>query len=213
MLPQRRRPLEVLCFGAHSDDIEIGCGGTLLHWIAAGRRLRVRWVVLSGTPARAREARRGAVRVLRGAASAEVIVAGFRDSYFPYDAAVKDFFEQVRAAGPEPDVVFTHFRGDRHQDHRVVSDLAWNTFRDHLVLEYEIPKYDGDLSVPNAYVELSAAIVRRKLRILREVFGSQRAKRWFSDETFHGLLRLRGIECAARSGCAEAFHVRKAMLT
>ena len=211
--PPGRRALQVLCLGAHSDDIEIGCGGTLLALADAGVRLSVRWVVLSATGVRATEARRGAGRFLRGAVHAEVALAGFRDGFFPFlGAEVKDYLETHRRQGPEPDVVFTHYRHDRHQDHRLVSDLTWNTYRDHLVLEYEIPKWDGDLGVPNAFVPLAPAIARRKVRHLREVFATQRSKRWFTDDTFMSLMRLRGIECAAPGGLAEAFYLRKQRL-
>ena len=208
-----RRRLEVLCFGAHSDDIEIGCGGTILELQRRGYRLRVRWVVLSAIGPRATEARRGAARFLRDAAAAEVRLGSFRDGFFPFQGTeVKEYFEEIRRSGPEPDLVFTHYRADRHQDHRLVSDLTWNTFRDHLILEYEVPKYDGDLGVPNAFVDFPASVARRKARALRAVFATQRSKRWFTDDTFLGLARLRGIECAAPGGYAEGFHARKLRL-
>jgi LmbE family N-acetylglucosaminyl deacetylase len=205
--------LRVTCFGAHSDDIEIGCGGTLLTLMAAGVRLDVRWVVLTGTGERATEARRGVSRFLRGARHAELTLGGFRDGFLPFDGAnVKEFFEAHRKAGADPDVIFTHFRDDRHQDHRLVSDLTWNTYRDHLILEYEVPKYDGDLGIPNAFVPLTRVVAGRKIRHIRTVFSSQRPKRWFTDETFLGLMRLRGVEAAAPDGYAEAFHARKLLL-
>lgn len=211
--PAGRRPLQVTCYGAHSDDIEIGCGGTLLALMAAGVRLQVRWVVMTATGSRTAEARRGAKRFLAGSVKPEVTLASFRDGFMPFDGAeVKEYLEAHRRGGPDPDVVFTHFRHDRHQDHRLMSDLVWNTYRDHLVLEYEIPKYDGDLGAPNAFVPLTPALARRKARHLREVFASQRSKRWFTDDTFLGLMRLRGIECAAPGGYAEAFYARKLRL-
>jgi len=211
--PRGRSALCVSCFGAHSDDIEIGCGGTLLALAESGVRLKVRWVVLSASGARAAEARRGAGRFLRRAAGSEVVLGGFRDGFFPFEgAAVKEYLEIHRRSGPEPDVIFTHFRNDRHQDHRLVGDLIWNTYRDHLVLEYEIPKYDGDLGAPNAFVPIPAPTARRKVKHLREVFASQRSKRWFTDDTFLGLMRLRGIECGAPGGYAEAFYARKLRL-
>lgn len=205
----RRGPLSLLCFGAHADDLEIGCAGTLLRLIAERRRVSVHWVVFSGDARRAREARRSAVRLLRGADSVTVDIEAFRDGYFPYEgAAIKDRFEQV-ARRVVPDLVFTHRGDDAHQDHRTVSSLTWNTFRDTLILEYEIPKYDGDLGQPNVFVPLSPAIRRRKLRHLASAFPSQRRKRWYTDSTFEALMRLRGIECAAADGYAEGFYVRK----
>jgi LmbE family N-acetylglucosaminyl deacetylase len=211
--PPGRRALRITCLGAHSDDIEIGCGGTLLALQAEGIKLEVRWVVLTAAGARATEARRGAARFLKGVQRADVTLGAFRDGFLPFDgAAVKEFIESHRRSGDDPDVVFTHFRHDRHQDHRLLSDLAWNTYRDHVVLEYEIPKWDGDLAVPNAFVPLPAAIAKRKVRHLQAVFATQRSKRWFTDETFMGLMRLRGIECGAVDGYAEAFHARKLRL-
>jgi LmbE family N-acetylglucosaminyl deacetylase len=208
-----RQPLQVTCYGAHSDDIEIGCGGALLALMDAGVRLHVRWVVMTATGTRVAEARKGARRFLAGAAKSEVTLASFRDGFMPFDGAeVKEFVEAHRKSGPDPDLIFTHYRHDRHQDHRLMSDLVWNTYRDHLVLEYEIPKYDGDLGTPNAFIPLTPAQARRKARLLREVFATQRSKRWFTDETFLGLMRLRGIECAAPGGYAEAFYARKLRL-
>jgi LmbE family N-acetylglucosaminyl deacetylase len=208
----RQKPLRVLCLGAHSDDIEIGCGATLLQ--LAGRRPRpeFRWVVFSAVGQREREAKRGAQRFLGSAAAKAVRVHAFRDGYFPAQfAEIKDSFESL-AREFRPDIVFTHARDDRHQDHRVVSDLTWNTFRNQLVLEYEIPKWDGDLGRPNFYVPVSRATARRKTRALMSVFGTQRAKDWFSEETFLGLMRLRGMECRAADGHAEAFNARKITL-
>lgn len=203
-------PLSILCLGAHSDDIEIGCGGTLLLLLAA-RRVRVTWVVFAATPPRADEARRSANRFLRDAAARDVRIQDFRDGFLPFQGtAVKEFVETLKDV--KPDVVFTHHRHDRHQDHRLVSDLTWNTFRDHLVLEYEVPKYDGDLVTPNLYVPLPPAVRRRKVRHLLDGFASQRSKRWFTAETFDGLMRVRGVECAAASGYAEGFHGPKAVL-
>ena len=207
----RRAPLTVLCLGAHADDIEIGCGGTLLTLLEERPSVAVHWVVMSGAGARAGEARRSARRVLRGARRGEVRVESFRDGFLPYEGtAVKEVFEQLKSI--EPDLIFTHFRHDLHQDHRLVCELTWNTFRDHTVLEYEIPKYDGDLAHPNVYVPLSTRIRRRKIRLLMSAFPSQARKRWYSPETFDGLMRIRGIECAAPDGYAEAFHGRKTIL-
>jgi LmbE family N-acetylglucosaminyl deacetylase len=207
----RRSTLRVLCLGAHSDDIEIGCGGLILS-LAQARRVEVDWVVFSAPGVRAREASRGAAMFLRGAAKSRVILRTFRDGFFPdHHAEIKEEFEQLKQR-QSPDLVLTHFRDDRHQDHRVLSDLAWNTFRDHLILEYEIPKFDGDLGSPNCFCPLARSVVNRKLKYLQAAFASQRDKHWFSDETFRGLMRIRGMECRARGGYAEAFYGRKVSL-
>jgi LmbE family N-acetylglucosaminyl deacetylase len=202
------RPLRLLCLGAHADDIEIGCGGTVLHLLGRGTPVEVRWVVLSGTAARHREAGSGAEHFLAGAAASELMLRSFRDGFFPHEPALKEFFEELKG-GPEPDVIFTHHRGDRHQDHRAVAELTWNSWRRHLILEYEIPKYEGDLGHPNVYVPLTRAEVDRKVDGVMSTFGSQRDRHWFDPETFRGLLRLRGVECAAAEGYAEAFHAPK----
>ena len=205
-------PLRILCLGAHSDDIEIGCGATLSQLAASDRPSEFRWVVWSAPDARAQEARRGAEEFLGPAAGNAVRLHAFRDGYFPSDfAAIKDAFEEI-AREFTPDIVFTHARDDRHQDHRVVSDLTWNTFRRQLVLEYEIPKWDGDLGRPNVYVPLTSGEAMKKSKSLLAVFGTQRSKDWFSQETFLGLMRLRGMECRASEGYAEAFHARKVQL-
>ena len=210
-LQKGRGPLKVLCLGAHSDDIEIGCGGLILSLVKGSRPIEVTWVVFSASRDREREARRGAAAFLKGAARANVIVKQFRDGHFPYEgAAVKAVFESLKPVNP--DVVLTHYRHDRHQDHRVLSDLAWNTFRDHLVLEYEIPKFDGDLGQPNLFVPLDRTTATRKANHLTKVFGTQRDKHWFSPETFLGLMRLRGMECRSDGGYAEAFYSRKIVL-
>jgi LmbE family N-acetylglucosaminyl deacetylase len=198
----------VLCLGAHADDIEIGCGGTLMRLLAERQRVNVHWVVMSAPSIRGREAKASARRVLRRASSSVVRIEQFRDGYLPYEGAeLKDVFEELKSVSP--DIVFTHSRLDAHQDHRVISQLTWNTFRDHCILEYEIPKYDGDLGKPNVFVPLSAGVRRQKLRLLMSAFPSQRNKRWFSEATFEGLMRLRGVECAAADGYAEAFYARK----
>jgi LmbE family N-acetylglucosaminyl deacetylase len=208
------QPLRVLCLGAHADDIEIGCGGTLLTLLAARRKVECHWVVFSGGDGpREAEARESATRFLARAKSHSITVLAFRDGYFPHSGApIKDTFEALKV-GPSPDVVFTHSRQDRHQDHRVISDLTWNTFRSHLVLEYEVPKYDGDLGAPNLFVPVAKAVARAKIRHLLSAFPSQRRKRWFTAATFEAMLRLRGIESGAGEGMAEAFHVRKATLS
>jgi LmbE family N-acetylglucosaminyl deacetylase len=205
-------PLRILCLGAHSDDIEIGCGGTLAALARNNPQTEFRWVVWSANGPRAAEAQLGARRFLGHTAEKAVRLYDFRDGYFPSQFEdIKDAFETI-ARGFSPDVVFTHGRVDRHQDHRVVSDLTWNTFRRQLVLEYEIPKWDGDLGQPNLYVPLVADAAKSKSKSLMDVFGTQRSKDWFSEETFLGLMRLRGMECRAAEGYAEAFHSRKAIL-
>jgi LmbE family N-acetylglucosaminyl deacetylase len=206
-------PLRVLCLGAHSDDIEIGCGGTLLQIAKTRPRPEFRWVVWSAVGARASEAQRGARKFLGPAAREAVRLHEFRDGYFPAEfAGIKDAFENL-AREFQPDIVFTHSRDDRHQDHRVVSDLTWNTFRNQLILEYEVPKWDGDLGRPNFYVPVSRSVALRKTTALLEVFGTQRSKDWFTEETFLGLMRLRGMECRAGEAYAEAFQARKIALS
>jgi LmbE family N-acetylglucosaminyl deacetylase len=205
-----RKALKVLCLGAHADDIEIGCGGTLLRLAAEVPELAVRWEVFSGSAVRKAEARKSARRFLAGISPVSVRLLSFRDGFFPAQwAAIKQCFEKI-AREFQPDVVFTHQGGDRHQDHRLLSEFAWNTFRNHLILEYEIPKYDGDLGQPNLFIPVSEELCGRKIKILLDVFGSQRTKHWFAEETFRGLMRLRGVECAAPY--AEAFHCRKIVL-
>jgi len=207
-------PLRVVCIGAHADDLEIGCGGTIRELVERHPGSFVRWWVLTGDETRKREAEDAAERLLGDVCCLEVSVAGFRDGYLQADVGrVKEAFEAFRrgrgGGGPEPDLIYTHTRQDRHQDHRLASDLTWNTWRDHLILEYEIPKWDGDLGQPNCYVPLTEATVRRKIDVLLSSFATQRDKPWFDEATFRGLLRLRGIECRAPEGYAEAFHARK----
>jgi LmbE family N-acetylglucosaminyl deacetylase len=205
-------PLSILCLGAHSDDIEIGCGGTLLRLLAERPGSSVHWVVFSATPDREREARASAADFLASAAESTVIVKDFRESYFPYvGLEVKDFFEQLKRL-TNPDLIFCHHRHDMHQDHRTIAELTWNTFRDHAVVEYEIAKYEGDLGSPNLYVPLSRKVAARKVELLLEHFGSQASRSWFRAETFDGLMSIRGIECNSPEGRAEAFHTRKLVL-
>jgi LmbE family N-acetylglucosaminyl deacetylase len=213
-LGHARPPLsQVLCVGAHADDIEIGCGGTLLSLLDSCPSLSVTWVVFSADGARADEARRSSESFLARAANRQVQIHGFRDGFFPNEwARIKETIEQLKT-GPAPDLVFTHYGADRHQDHRLVAELTWNTFRDHLVLEYEIPKYDGDLGSPNVFLPLDESHVGRKIEALIEHFPSQRSKRWFNEDLFRSLMRLRGMECNAAAGHAEAFYARKLVLT
>jgi LmbE family N-acetylglucosaminyl deacetylase len=207
------RPIErVLAIGCHADDIEIGCGGTLLRLAAMYPEVEVLWVVLTADVARADEARRSSADFTEGFDSARVLLGGFRDGFLPYEGgAVKEFFEALKDE-IVPDVIFTHQRGDLHQDHRLACELTWNTFRDHLVLEYEIPKYDGDLGAPNVFVHLDEPTVNRKIELLLAHFGSQSERRWFKDDLFRALLRLRGMESNSPSGQAEAFYSRKLVL-
>lgn len=202
----------ILCLGAHSDDIEIGCGGTLLKLARQRKDLRVTWVVFSGQAARAREANASARTFLGGVKTKKVILKQFRGSFFPYEGEqLKNYFETLKRL-PQPDLIFTHYRDDRHQDHRVLSDLAWNTWRNHLILEYEIPKYDGDLGAPNAFVSVPEDLCREKVEYLCRFFRTQNNKHWFAPETFLGLMRLRGMECASPTNYAEAFYCRKLVL-
>lgn len=201
----------ILCLGAHCDDIELGCGATLRRLRELYPQASVHWVVLSSTPEREAEARRSALGWLPGPAP-QVQVFGFRDGYLPYEpAAVKERISQL-AAAIAPDIVFTHAGHDRHQDHRFVSELTWNHFRAHLVLEYEIPKYDGDLGQPNLFVPVTREACERKAADVIAAFVSQRGKDWLSPDTVLALARLRGIESRSPTGYAEGFFVRKALL-
>ena len=201
----------VLCLGAHSDDLEIGCGGTMRRIIQASPGVAIRWHVLAAAGERRREALRSARALLAGAKTS-MHWSAYPESYFPQHwAAIKDEFEAIKRAF-DPDVVFTHWRDDRHQDHRVLSDLAWNTFRNHLILEYEVPKYDGDLGNPNVYVALDEATCREKVSGIVRHFRTQAGKHWFTEDAFLALLRLRGIECGARARYAEAFYARKLVI-
>lgn len=208
-----REALRVLCIGAHCDDIEIGCGGTLLTLQEAGIVDRIAWVVLSGAEARRRETEH-ALNLLTGDETRDQIIFGeFTDGSMPAEyKAIKAFFESLKEL-PAPDLIFTHHRDDRHQDHRVVNEMTWNTFRDHLILEYEVPKWDGELGQPNLYVPISRELGERKISALLQAFVSQAGRDWFTRDTFEAIFRLRGIECRAESGWAEAFHARKLRLS
>ena len=203
----------ILCLGAHCDDIEIGCGGTILTLLAANPALSVDWVVFSSTPERERETRTSAAAFLSGARHAQVTVKQFRDGYFPYvGTAIKDFFEELKKSAA-PDLILAHHRDDQHQDHRLLAELTSHTFRDHLILGYEIPKYDGDLGQPGCFVPLPEKSWRQKIDLIMRHFASQRSQQWCTADTFQGLMRLRGIECNSPSGYAEAFFVRKMTLS
>jgi LmbE family N-acetylglucosaminyl deacetylase len=204
--------LEVLCLGAHSDDIEIGCGGTILRLAAEHPDIVFHWVVLSASDIRRREACKAAQLFAGASALRGPIFKSFRDGFMPYmGAEVKDFFEELKKS-ISPDLIFTHYRNDAHQDHRLISELTWNTYRNHMVLEYEIPKFDGDLGQPGVFVTLDKEVCQRKAGYLMEAFESQRSKQWFDEDTFLGLMRLRGMECVSPSGYAEAFYSRKVVL-
>ena len=211
---ERRRDsiLRILCLGAHSDDIEIGCGGTVLRILEENPDAEVLWVVMGASGQRADEATASAKSFLARARQKEVIVKEFRDGFFPYiGAEIKGFFEELKRRCA-PDLILTHYRNDLHQDHRLVSELTWNTFRNHLILEYEILKYDGDLGTPNVFVPLTESLARRKVGILLDSFRSQLKKNWFTEDAFLAILRLRGLECNAPEKYAEAYHARKLVL-
>jgi LmbE family N-acetylglucosaminyl deacetylase len=202
----------VLAIGCHADDLEIGCGGTLLRLTRERADLDVTWVVLGAEGDRAAEARASGDEFLARASHSEVVVHGFRDAYMPYyGESVKEAFEELKRF--DPDLVLTHTRGDLHQDHRLACELTWNTFRDHLILEYEVPKWDGDLGRPNVYVPLDDDVVSDKLDLVLRHFPTQSGKHWYDAETFRGLMRLRGLECAAPSRYAEAFYAPKVVVS
>ena len=209
MLEDGSGPKRILALGAHADDIEIGCGGTILRWLEENPATEVYWVVLGAIGHRKTEALESASLFLSNAQRKEIVVKEFRDGYFPYMAAeIKDFFEELKRIYI-PDLILTHYREDLHQDHRLVSELTWNTFRNHLILEYEIVKYDGDLGAPNFFVCLSESVVKRKIRNILECFQSQKSKNWFTEDAFSSILRLRGIESNAPETHAEGFYCRK----
>lgn len=201
--------LSILCLGAHPDDIEIGCGGTLLRLQDEFPELHFHWVIFSGDKKRRDEALQSAKAFLRKSKTKRVDIQEFRESYFPYVGdKVKDYFEALKSQ-ISPDIIFTHFKNDAHQDHRVISDLSWNTFRDNLILEYEIPKYDGDLGTPNLYVSLDESVVKKKLGYICSNYETQYKRQWFDAETFRAILKIRGIESNSKTKYAEAFYCRK----
>lgn len=205
--------IKILCLGAHSDDIEIGCGGAILTLLEQYSQVSVDWVVFSSSADRELEARESAEVFLAGSLKSRVVVKSYRDGFFPFDGAqIKDDFEALKKS-PSPDLILTHHRDDRHQDHRVVSDLTWNTFRDHLILEYEIPKYDGDLGHPNFFVPLTEHVCAKKIETIQKCFRTQKQKHWFDDLTFRSIMRLRGVESNSPTRYAEAFYCRKALLS
>jgi len=206
---EQSAPNHVLCLGAHSDDIEIGCGGTILRLIEEFPHLCVTWIVFGASGIRADEALQSADRLLKGVSEKRVEIKGFRDGYFPYiGGEIKDYFEGLKQM-VSPDLIFTHYRHDLHQDHRLISELTWNTFRDHFILEYEVPKYDGDLGSPNLFIHLDEKASAHKIDHVMACFKSQADKHWFTADTFWSLLRLRGIESGSGSKYAEAYYCRK----
>ena len=205
-------PLQILCLGAHSDDIEIGCGGTILRLAQQYPSCIFHWVVFSAVGVRAEEAQRAATLFVESQRLKGPTVHALPDGFMPYvGGEVKAVFENLKRT-VLPDVIFTHSGTDAHQDHRLLAELTWNTFRNHLILEYEIPKYDGDLGQPSLFVPLRSEFCQRKTQYLMDTFKSQRAKHWFQEETFRALMRIRGMECAAPDGYAEAFYCRKLIL-
>ena len=212
-LGSSRQPLRrILCLGSHCDDIEIGCGGAILQLLREDPEIEVYWKVFSSTPVRKREALHAASLFLEPARKKKVVVRNYRDGFFPsLQAQIKGEFEKLKNEFL-PDLIFTHYRHDLHQDHRVICELTWNTFRNHLILEYEIPKYDGDLGAPNCFVPLDGQTCKRKIDYLCRVFGTQRGKHWFTPDTFEALMRIRGLESNSPAKFAEAFYARKLVL-
>jgi LmbE family N-acetylglucosaminyl deacetylase len=207
-----KEPLQILCLGSHSDDIEIGCGGTILRLAEQYSDITFHWVVFSAIGVREGEARRAAELFAGPGHLRSPLFKQFQDGFMPFAGAdVKAVFEELKQTA-SPDIIFTHNRKDAHQDHRLVAELTWNTFRNHLILEYEIPKYDGDLGQPNVFVPLETEVCQAKVRFLMDSFQSQHTKCWFQQDTFLSLMRLRGMECQSPSGYAEAFYCRKIVL-
>jgi LmbE family N-acetylglucosaminyl deacetylase len=200
---------KILCLGAHADDIEIGCGGTILKLLDDFPQSEFYWVVFSGDYERTKEAKQSANFFLSKSESKTISLNNFKESYFPFLASeIKDFFETLKQKF-SPNLIFTHYKYDAHQDHQLLSNLTWNTFRNHLILEYEIPKYDGDLGKPNLFVHLPDAIVQNKVKYICDIFRSQKEKHWFSEDLFKSILRIRGIESNSSSKYAEGFYCRK----
>jgi LmbE family N-acetylglucosaminyl deacetylase len=208
-MPPAKAPYQVLCLGAHADDIEIGCGGTVLKLLNEIKEISFSWVVFSAQGEREKEALKSAQIFLEKAQSKNIVIKNFREAFFPYIGGdIKEFFEQMKQE-LSPDLILTHYRNDRHQDHRLISELTWNTFRDHLILEYEILKYDGDMGSPNFFMELSKSLGHRKIKNILDIFKTQQGRHWFSQETFLSLLSLRAVEAKTLNNYAEAFYCRK----
>jgi len=212
-LKKTSESINVLALGAHCDDIEIGCGGTLLSIMDNDVSVNITWVVFSSNEKRKLEAETGAGLFARNAKTLDLKIYDFRDGFLPYDGKLlKELFEEIKK-DINPDLIFTHYRHDLHQDHRIVSELTWNTFRNHLIFEYEIPKWDGDISSPSSFVHLDKETALRKIEYLQQAYNSQQTKAWFTDDLFLSMMRIRGMESNSPSGLAEAFYTRKCVLT
>jgi LmbE family N-acetylglucosaminyl deacetylase len=208
----KRSGIKILCLGAHCDDIEIGCGGTLMSLMKKYKGTEIHWVVFSSDSERGKEARMCANKFLKNAGRKNIEIKNFQNSYFPYiGREIKNCFEELKR-NYSPDIIFTHYRKDLHQDHRTISELTWNTYRDHLVLEYEIPKFDGDFGAPNFYVPLETSTCQRKINRILTSFKTQTDKHWMDEELLRSVLRIRGMECVSPTKYAEAFYCRKALL-
>jgi len=215
MLPinfaSRPNGLKILCLGAHCDDIEIGCGGTLLRLTSEYTIQNLKWLVFASTRERSVEAMLSAEHFVKRCKEKEIIIKNFRDGHLPYEAEqIKNLIENLKTF--DPDIIFTHYRHDLHQDHRTICELTWNTFRNHLIWEYEIPKYDGDLGSPNCFVTIEAEVAKKKIETIMSCFKSQVGKQWFDEETFFSLMRIRGVESASPTKYAEGFYVRKTVM-
>ena len=211
-IPQLNNLKSVLCFGCHADDIEIGCGGTILRLQREHPDVYIHWGALSGAGERAAEAQASAERFLENSSNHKIVIHDFRDRFFPQQSEeIKNFIHSV-STEVNPDLVLTHRLEDRHQDHRLVAEYCWHAFRNHLIFEYEIPKYEGDLGLPNVYVPLDQELCEAKIGITYECFKSQQDKPWFTPDTFSSLMRIRGLECNSNSGYAEAFYCRKMVI-
>jgi len=205
--------LDVLCIGAHCDDIEIGCGGSILSMLNQNPNINLHWHIFTSSPDRKQEALAGARLFGAKAKSLSVNILDFPDGYLPYEGReVKQAMEAIKQSC-SPDLIFTHYRHDLHQDHRKIAELTWNTFRNHLIMEYEIPKWDGDMGQPNTFIEIDKIIAEEKIRFLQEAYNSQQKKRWFTDDLFYSMMRIRGMECNSGSQLAEAFYMNKTVLS
>lgn len=206
---ENNKKLKILCLGAHSDDIEIGCGGSVLRLIKEMPEAQFRWIVFSGNELRNRETLKSASSFLKKIELKKIEIHNYQESYFPFiGSKIKDSFEKLKKTFM-PDLIFTHYSKDFHQDHKLISNLTWNTFRNNVILEYEIPKYDGDLGRPNFYINLDESIVNKKINLIYDTFQTQNEKKWFSKDTFRSIMRIRGVESNSPSKYAEAFHCRK----
>ncbi len=206
---KKDKPSKILCLGAHSDDIEIGCGGSILKLLEEEQNIEIHWIVFSSNEERENEARNSADLFLANAKYKNIIIKNYRDAFFPYiGEEIKSYFEELKQS-VDPDLIFTHYRMDLHQDHRIISELTWNTYRNHLILEYEIIKYDGDLGSPNFFIQLNKKICDTKIDYIFQCFETQGKRSWFTEDAFHSIMRIRGVESNAPDKYAEAFYCRK----